>query len=390
MFIAHSLKQTKSPPPVTLLMPSVSHISKWGELGNRSTISVHFDNMKEKSDGFLAELARPPLRLHGRTITSDEFFQDDRPVNPHWDKRSPGPPLENDPFPPDFNNKSSIDYLIMAVKPGMIVPRLLGIRHRLHPNSTVLLVHQGLGVLEEITTSVFPDPETRPSLIQGLSTHRVYPVINEHFAVNCYRPGSLTISPLPKFNSTLFEPSAFENANDIPPSTEHLISTLKNCPNLLANDTNVTDLFLSQVERLVVDSIIEPLSSLVDCRNGQLLYNYYITTSLRLLLTEISLVVRALPELQSYPNLETRFAPDRLESLVVERCYQYGGDLSPMALDVRAGHGTQIDYLNGWIIRRGEELGLKCWMNYLTMQMVKGKRNTVAAEVQRELPLVRE
>ena len=387
MFIAHSLRSAQKSPPITLLMPSTLHMNKWRGRGTQPSISVHFENIEEKTHGFMAELARGSLRMHGRTVSSDEFFQEDKPVNPHWDKRPPGPPLEHDPPPPDFNNKAPIDHLIMAVKPTMAVPRLLGIRHRLRPDSTVLLIHQGLGILEDITTSVFPDADSRPNLIQGLSTHRLYPVVNQDFSVDCYQAGSLTISPLPRFSKTLFEPSAFATANDLAPTTEYLVNILKSCPTLLANDTSVTDLFLSQVERLVVDSIIEPLSSLVDCRNGQLLYNYHITSALRLLLTEISLVVRALPELQSYPNLETRFAPDRLESLVVGRCYQYGGDLSNMALDVRSGHGTLIDYLNGWIIRRGEELGLKCWMNYLIMQMVKGKRNTVAAERQEELPL---
>jgi hypothetical protein len=45
--------------------------------------------------------------------------------------------------------------------------------------------------------------------------------------------------------------------------------------------------------------------------------NYHILRTARLLLAEISLILRSLPEIQSYANLETRFSPDRLERMVL-------------------------------------------------------------------------
>jgi len=390
MFIAHSVRDMRDPPPVTLLASSALLWTKWRELGHKAGITGNIDDVKDYDNaqyGFQMESARAPHRMHRRIVTSGDFFSEDRPFKPHWDGRPPGPPDPNDPLPPDINNTSPIDALIMAVKPAAVVPRLLGIQHRFGPESTILLVHPGLGVLEELVDYVFPDPERRPRLIQGHSTHRLYPKEGETFAFTCSKRGSLATSPLPRFNKTLFEAAAFAEALDEAPSTKYLLNTLKRCSILLTNSTSVTNLYLAQIEQLVLDSVLQPMAALADCALGQLIYNYHFAITMRLLLTEISLVIRSLPELKSYSNLETRFAPDRLEKLILEKCYQHSSDLSPMAWDVRRGHGTQIDYLNGWIVKRGEELGLKCWMNYLTLNMVKGKALAIRHERASDIPL---
>lgn len=44
-----------------------------------------------------------------------------------------------------------------------------------------------------------------------------------------------------------------------------------------------------------------------------------------------------------------------------------------MREDIRKSRITEIDYINGYIVRRGEERGLKCVLNYMLLQLVKGK-----------------
>lgn len=59
-----------------------------------------------------------------------------------------------------------------------------------------------------------------------------------------------------------------------------------------------------------------------------------------------------------------------------------------MVQDVRSGRLTEIDYINGYIIKRGEELGIHCVMNYMLMHMVKGKNKIKSKEKADLLPLV--
>jgi 2-dehydropantoate 2-reductase len=58
-----------------------------------------------------------------------------------------------------------------------------------------------------------------------------------------------------------------------------------------------------------------------------------------------------------------------------------------MLADTRSGAVTEIEYINGYVVKRGEELGFTCYMNYLIMQLVKGKRQLISLERQDEFPV---
>ena len=150
------------------------------------------------------------------------------------------------------------------------------------------------------------------------------------------------------------------------------------------------DLLQLQLEKLAVSSIISPLTTLLDARNGALLYNFHLTRALRLLLAETSFVLRSLPELAHMPNVAHRFSSDRLETLVVGVANKTRKHLSSMVADMQNGHRTEVEYINGWIVKRGEELGVRCAMNYLVMQLVRGKFSMVARELDQDVPIISE
>jgi 2-dehydropantoate 2-reductase len=94
---------------------------------------------------------------------------------------------------------------------------------------------------------------------------------------------------------------------------------------------------------------------------------------MRLLLAEISLVLRSLPEFEGVPNVRMRFCPKRLEALVVSVAAKTAQNSNSMREDVRKGRVTEVEYINGYVVKRGEEMGVKCVLNYLVMQLVLGK-----------------
>jgi len=63
-------------------------------------------------------------------------------------------------------------------------------------------------------------------------------------------------------------------------------------------------------------------------------------------------------------------------------------NLSSMLQDVRAGKQTEIEYINGYIVRRGEEMGIKCVMNYMLLQLVKGKQQMVNRRFDDYVPII--
>jgi 2-dehydropantoate 2-reductase len=148
-----------------------------------------------------------------------------------------------------------------------------------------------------------------------------------------------------------------------------------------------SSLLLYQLEKLALNAIINPLTALMDCENGEILYNYSFTRVMRMLLIEISSVICALPELQGIPGIENRFAPERLRSMVTKLANQTAKNTSSMLADVRSGKTTEIEYINGYIVRRGEELGIKCAVNYMIKHLVLAKQQMVKQRVSGAIPI---
>ncbi len=138
------------------------------------------------------------------------------------------------------------------------------------------------------------------------------------------------------------------------------------------------DLLQLQLEKLAVNCILNPITALLNVPNGSLLDNSAITKVARLLIAEISVVIRSLPELEGVPNVRKRFSPERLETLLIGITKKTAKNSSSMREDIRKGKDTEIDYINGYIVRRGDERGIKCVLNYMLMQLVKGKSWNVA------------
>lgn len=379
--IAHSLKSLPDPPPITLIFHRGRAYNNWKE--GSQELKVTTNGMTVARGGFDVELQRVGFRRHGRTVSAEDFFSTtarsvtmSRPDEP------------DDLALPDRDNTDPIDYLIVAVKAPQIVGALLAVRNRLGPRSTILFIQNGVGILDDVDKEVFPDPTSRPQYIVGIVSHGAnrpqQPHNRKAFGVVHAGKGSISIG-LPFTRET---PSSSRSSDPyaMSPASHYLLRTICRSPVLSALPLSPVELLQVQLEKVAVNAIINPLTVLVDCRNGGLLYNYAFSRIMRLLLAEISLVIRTLPELQNVPNVATRFSTERLETEVVATANSTRNNLSSMLVDVRQGRRTEVDYITGYIVRRGEELGISCFMNYMIMQLVKAKQQVIDRERDSELP----
>jgi 2-dehydropantoate 2-reductase len=93
----------------------------------------------------------------------------------------------------------------------------------------------------------------------------------------------------------------------------YLLDNLLLSHRLNATSYTHTEVLQSQLEKLAVNTVCNPLCALNDAENGFL---FTIPETRRAILTEISNAVCALPELQHVSNLKQRFAVDKLEVTV--------------------------------------------------------------------------
>lgn len=312
---AHALAKADHTTPITLLLHRESLVQEWEQAGCK--IQVTTDGVLDQTGTFNVELTAP------------EGQQD------------------------------IIDNLIVTTKAIKTVSAVSAIKHRLTSNSTILLTQNGMGTAEELTEQVFRDASSRPNYLACVTSHGVYsqgPFRSVHAGLASIAIGRVAQSTAPQY----------------------LIDKVVKSPVLSAREVTPPELLLLQLQKLVVNAMINPLTVIFNCRNGDLFNRNAIMRIMRLLLREGSQVIESLPELQGSAKAASRFSEHTLLSVVLDVAEKTAKNTSSMLQDVRAGRDTEIDYINGYIVKRGISAGVDCSNNEKVVQMVKeGKVITV-------------
>jgi 2-dehydropantoate 2-reductase len=376
-FVAHSIAGIAEAPPITLLLHRPLNIQQWYDEGQY--IDIVRDGISNQRYGFNVEYTRMERNIDPtQHVTSFShafgYVKDGR----DW----------------------MIDKLIVTTKAAITVPALEAIKNRLGPSSTICFLQNGMGIIDAVNAEIFTDPGTRPRYMVGIISHGIGDYARRFTAVH-NGEGDVFMSLVPRAVEVL-EPVpplvVQEEAEGISKhaytrmsygwtsSSRSLARILGRTPALNARGVRYDDLLKRQFEKLVVNSVINPLSVVFDCANGKLLHNFAVTRLIREILQEAATVICSLPELQRSKGVGETFAMETLERLVVNVATKTGKNISSMLQDVRNGRRTEIDYINGYIVRRGEELGIACPVNLAMVQMVKAKQAMTSREAGQWIP----
>jgi 2-dehydropantoate 2-reductase len=328
---AHALANQPSPPPITLLLHRPSLLPEWEAAGR--TIS---------------------LTTHGVTNSSGTYSVET----------------------PDSDSGETISNLIVATKTLHTTTALESVRHRLNSESTVLFLQNGMGTTEEVTRFIFSDPKSRPSYLAAITSHGVYSespfrsVFAGQAHVSIGSVGTPSPAPQDPSHPNILYPSQLQS--------RYLLEQIVNAPLLNATAFESRELKMLQLEKLVVNAMINPLTVIFNCKNGELFTRSPITRVMRLLLREASMVVSRLPELRpkqeegaEEEDVEDRFSIENLEVKVLDVAEKTAANTSSMLQDFRAGRETEVGYINGYIVKRGKEMGIDVRHNEKVVEMIK-------------------
>ncbi|KAL5049851.1 hypothetical protein BDW71DRAFT_203928 [Aspergillus fruticulosus] len=378
-FVAHSLASRPSPPPITLLMHNPAVYQTFQK--RKQTLAINSLGLDDNKTGFDVNV------LSNGTWRSIPYSNTKAGV-PTNGQAVPRNTANSDASDAELINvegdAEQIECLIVSVKAPATVSALESVRHRLTPKSTVLFIQNGMGIIDAVNEKVFPDPRKRPHYMLGIISHGLAQR-SGRFHVTHTGVGTTVLGPVPPQNSG--RSASVGEEPDWAPSTKYLLRTLTLTPPLVAVAESHSSIMLYQLEKLAMNSVINPLTALMDCRNGELLYNYSFTRVMRLLLFEISSVICSLPELQGTPGVESRFSPERLRWMVTQLANKTAANHSSMLQDVRANKTTEIEFLNGYIVRKGEELGIKCVVNYTIKHLVLAKQRESRRQESSTIPI---
>jgi 2-dehydropantoate 2-reductase len=237
---------------------------------------------------------------------------------------------------------------------------------------------RSIGTIEEVTANLFDDPLTRPRYLAGVISHGAYST--SPFSIVHAGFGTTTLGAILSPNS-----ADISGRPDGEEQSQYLIERLLNASPLAATLVSPARLLHAQLEKLAINAVINPLTVIFDCLNGELFDRSLILVLIRMLLAEISAVILSITRSANAgsldPNLESRFSEPVLEKIVADVGAKTGRNISSMRQDIRAKRRTEIDYINGYIISRGAKVGIDCKHNRTLVKLVKDKRVISEAQI---------
>ncbi|KAJ5860482.1 uncharacterized protein N7529_007792 [Penicillium soppii] len=319
-FVAHSLRCLPKPPPVTLLLHRKSLYQEYASKDGKIRLQVGEQGIPQEQHGFEFE------SMNGSAASSDP-----------------------------------IDHLMVCVKASATVSSLEPLKHRLGRNSTICFFQNGMGQIEELNERIFKNHSTRPDYLSGIVRHGVY-MKSPTEAVLSGVNGCIEIGRVPSKDST-----------STPPSSQFLLDHLLRSPALRCTKLDWTDLLHVQLLKLATNCVLNPLTALLDVRNGEIKSNPAIAPLGRSLIKEISLVLESLSEFKNLAGDSDRFSPTTLEKVMLDTVEKTASNSSSMREDILKGRATEIEYMNGWIVDQGAKLGIHCPTNEFVTNMVLAK-----------------
>ncbi|KAJ7070888.1 ketopantoate reductase PanE/ApbA C terminal-domain-containing protein [Mycena amicta] len=288
--------------------------------------------------------------------------------------------LENDVYEPP--TPTAIDSLIVTTRPFNTVSVIQRLVPRLSPESTIVLVQNGLVVYEKLVQTVFTDPKSRPHFVLATTNHAGFfepgrtPILH-HSTV-----GTIDFGIVSDPHGRDFEASLFNTAVPIHQRALRLsdVAELQGDPELrryrslrntiaallLAQSLNpcwrpLADIEVAIRRTLVINSIIHPLTTLLACPTRQLFQQPRRPCSKVQAREEAKSWITEGDEVGGIMGI-ARIPQILEENRLLEECLRVANSSeleSPMLTAVRHNRPTEIEYLNGYLLRLGKTFGVQ-------------------------------
>lgn len=268
----------------------------------------------------------------------------------------------------EADQDAPISNLIIATKAAVTAPALLPLMPRLGPKSTILFTQNGMGVVDEVNSLCFPDSSSRPNYLSAIVVHGVFGT--GQFSATHAGLADMKIGHTLNGDETRYGPSNC----DFPPEANALLEKIADAESLVATVVEPKELIAVQLEKLIANACINPLTAVFRCLNGGLL-DPAVTPLRKALCNEASAVF--LKYLDSTTGLDAeltaRFSLERLEEIVLGMTTKTRENKSSMYQDIDAGRETEIDYINQWFVKQGKAAGLNTATHQRIVELVKAK-----------------
>ncbi|KAF5000699.1 hypothetical protein FGRMN_1540 [Fusarium graminum] len=254
--------------------------------------------------------------------------------------------------------------LIITTKASAALPQVDRVRGYLDRNSTVMFAQNGMSKLW---------PPHGPAYV----SHRYHSSHEPNFLACVTTHGVTSQGTFKSLHASLADAvvgPVLPNSLSVERTT-FLVKQLLEAPHLSARSASRGELWILQLEKLAINSVINPLTAILDCKNGLLFAdtNGVLAQVIDQIIGETSRVLQLLVAQESSvdiigqqegqlpaqsettidfspQNLHERFSHSQLKNMIYQVGHKVGENTSSMLQDVRAGRSTEIRDFNGWLV----------------------------------------
>ncbi|KAK5781659.1 hypothetical protein RI543_000844 [Arxiozyma heterogenica] len=345
---------------MTLAGRPVIHIVGMGSMGTVLAI-----NLLQYTKAEIIPLFRNQERLSqfqddaGSTIGIRRLFEKDTPLTVKKLEKS---------YCPDTFPKQHIENLVITTKTYQTKSALEPYLPYIDSNTNLILIQNGLGVLEVLREEIFLQEDNRPNLFQGVISHGVFQ--DKGFIFNHAGFVGIKVARLPWSKDDIVQTN-----EDIHSDTygNSLIQTLTEpvfAKEFSCQYVTYQELLFGQLFKFAINSCINPITAIIDCDNGEMIDScrQVFTSIIEESLKVLRIAYKPLFEyenkynnLEGYPSLKVNsvLTVDHLVTEIIKiGCELNAKNSSSMRQDTRYLRDTEIEYINGYIVKLAKDLGL--------------------------------
>lgn len=299
-----------------------------------------------------------------------------------------------------------LDNIIVNTSSVALYPTLRALRHCIDNRTVICLIHEGLGVAEKLNEDVFDDPAFRPTYVLGHLTHKLSRHMGKAMALrNKSSNGVLLLSTSPR--------AAEEGIDEREDTTGHRsleLAQRRHIMGLLSTSEALHPVGLSwtkflhrKLPGMIWSAAADTTSVILGCRYDQILEDSHARKLWNGLLDETLHIAASLPEFQAQNQSqdarpgqgqgheEKWLAPflhrrDQFRASLGRRLRRRRTTYSEWISAIRRGDVTPVNFVNGYFVKRAQELGLDHKINSMAVSMVKARHQARLRELRSDIP----
>ncbi|PHH70556.1 hypothetical protein CDD80_5936 [Ophiocordyceps camponoti-rufipedis] len=280
------------------------------------------------------------------------------------------------------DSSSHIDLMVVTGPGSDAVKALDSVKHRVDNKSNVCIMSEGLGVLEDVRKKVFEGSDSKPNFFLGHMSHRLVWNRNTDSVKRLYNGQTRLTNALSTADG--YDPIKSRQEHDSDSWTP-AVSTWGSSHDLNSMVTTYDEWLQLKLPGMMFDCVVEPACVALELSYKELLWNRGAQRLMNGLLDELVLVIRHMNEVSEAPIMRQLTNADQIARWLRKRILAKGSAPCQLVKRIEYGLPTNVQFRNGYFIRRAHQLGMDFRMNVMVDNLIEARHLKALARINSEV-----